>query len=667
VTRIGPDRENRRSGTGRRGQGRGPPPDPARTSGDSAAVPAIKALGLADIRLTVRSPPLAEEGLPGWLLRLMELNGYRSPLAIERIAGLQRGRAPTDRESVVGTLAAMTGTDPVLVERIVPPRLGPSFRRTVIPGLRLPRTMFDANPKFCAECLRERAILPAAWDLTAWTACPVHGCLLSDRCPTCDEPATWRRAQVLECGRNGCRGRFTDNPTTSADQRLVALSTLLAERIDMPRGMGSSPFGSAFAELADEDLFLLVGRLGRVAASGLTNGDASGGPAMTAAKLLCNWPQSLRDFARSEGIPEGFSAHSTSDFPRIKFLISRNTRISIVSDAVRDFVTRAFLDAVPEAPLKHFAGAVPAEAHAGAWMSLRAASGVLSMHWRSVTRLAFEGVLRSTTVKTASNTFLYLDRCDVERMASRTPSRAELRKRLDAGDLVRKSEAARRLGVQAAVVRALAGSGHLVEVGRVAGSDRTLICSRSLDKLLGSLATATARNPDGRHEGPFLSLPQVVQTRRGLTFQDLIGRIRDGRLHPDIHDRDQAGLRAFLFQRGSLSDLDAELRRVRGVVTVREAATELVCSPLDVKRLVWSGLLRGDVFASEIEEASLTDFRARHVCIRELSTRLGKRKALIERKLAACGHHPVLLPANRKKHCSFWLRSASECIIGTLA
>ena len=147
----------------------------------------------------------------------------------------------------------------------------------------------------------------------------------------------------------------------------------------------------------------------------------------------------------------------------------------------------------------------------------------------------------------------------------------------------------------------------------------------------------------------------------------MIGRIRDGRLHPDIHDRDQAGLRAFLFQRGSLSDLDAELRRVRGVVTVREAATELVCSPLDVKRLVWSGLLRGDVFASEIEEASLTDFRARHVCIRELSTRLGKRKALIERKLAACGHHPVLVPANRKKHCSFWLRSASECIIGTQA
>ena len=426
----------------------------------------------------------------------------------------------------------------------------------------------------------------------------------------------------------------------------------------------NSLFESSFAELADEDLLLLVGRLGQVAACGMRSDEASDGPAMMAAKLLCDWPKALRDFARSEAAGENFSAHSTSAFPRIKFLISRNTRISIVSEAVREFVTRAFLEAIPEAPLKHFAGAVPAEASAGSWISLRAASSVLGMHWLSVKRLASEGVLRSSTVTTALNTFLYLDRGDVERMAARTPLKSELRKSLDAGKLINKSEAARRLNASVAVVRALAASGHVIEIGRIAGSARRLVCPRSVDELLGSLAAATVLNPAPRLGGPFLDLSQVIQTRKGLTFENLIGRIRDGGLHPDIHDPDRSGLRAFLFERGSLSALDAELRRTRGVVTVSEAATKLVCSPLDVKRLVRCRLLHGDVCASEVEADSLVDFRARHVSIRELSTRLGKRKAPVERKLYECGHQPVLVPANGRKHLSFWLRSASECVVG---
>ena len=601
--------------------------------------------------------------MPGWLLRLTEINGYGRPLAIERIAGLQRGRVPSAREAVVEALAYVTGTDPSRVDRIVPQRIGPSFRRTIIPSLRLPRTMFDAKPKFCTECLRERKVLPAVWDLTAWAACPIHGCLLSDRCPACDEPVSWLRASTDRCGEKGCRGLLSDGPVRPADDTLVALSRLLAARIGVPGGEGGSPIGPPLAELGSEDVFLLVGRLGRLASP---NGGSDGprdAPALMAAKLLTAWPENFHDFVRSQATPPETHAHATKAYPRITLLLHRDKRLGAISDAARNFVTRAFLTAIPETPLKHFAGAVAKETLASSWVSLRATAKLLGMHWRSVTRLAREGALRSTTVTTNSNTFLYLDRADVRRMAARTPSPSNLRNRFESGELIKKAEAGRRLNISVAFVRALADAGFLIETRRIAGSHRALIDSGSVVQILARLTEAAVSQPMPIPEGPVLDLLQVVQTRKGLTLEDLLRRIEDGELRPDLYDSTKEGLRAYLFDRSNLSGLDADLRRKRGVLTVPEAATALVCSGIDVKRLVWAGLLQGNVYANEIECISLAEVRARYASGRELAGSLCTKPYKIERMLRDRGHLPVLAQANRRKQCSFWDRSMAAGVL----
>jgi len=54
------------------------------------------------------------------------------------------------------------------------------------------------RPKICPCCASERSVRLAEWDLSLWTACPLHGCALIEHCPSCGKRLP-RHCSYIEC------------------------------------------------------------------------------------------------------------------------------------------------------------------------------------------------------------------------------------------------------------------------------------------------------------------------------------------------------------------------------------------------------------------------------------------------------------------------------------
>ena len=178
-------------------------------------------------RLVVRTAPMPGEHVLGYLLRLAEINDYKGPhwlpgfnqskgKDIKRKAGGVNRAASSELEELTGVV----GLQEALGGWRTPGRC--SIGR----GVSLPVQQVQLGwRKICPSCLEEARFLRAAWDLTHWVACPIHGRFMLQECPECRQPLGWREAKLDHC----CRGTpLTAIRPAQAPEEVVGLMRALA-------------------------------------------------------------------------------------------------------------------------------------------------------------------------------------------------------------------------------------------------------------------------------------------------------------------------------------------------------------------------------------------------------------------------------------------------------
>lgn len=224
---------------------------------------------------------------------------------------------------------------------------GRSPARVVLHGtVTLASNLVDRRrPKVCPACIAVRPVLPFTWDLSFWTACPVHGSRMLATCPACDAPLRWDRQRLDRCCKNV---PFAAEPVQAAPAETVDLVRLIAFRTGATAPLPTKSLMDRAGHLSLADTLALVRLLGGLRLDRMTHSRAATKPTLRdaegivdeAARILACWPSGLHDaLAASSG------THPTSDVSlRARFgpayhRVKNGSRgpLAFVSDEMRRF------------------------------------------------------------------------------------------------------------------------------------------------------------------------------------------------------------------------------------------------------------------------------------------------------------------------------------------
>lgn len=161
--------------------------------------------------LLFRAVPYRDESFLGYLLRLSDLNEYETPTWLLPLADMRKDMNDDNFSSYnlsthlgLEGLSALTGIGAERLRALEYRPIGAVEGRLTgnydVLGNSLPVYLIRLhNPKFCPFCLRDQPYVRKLWELTIITACPVHGCLLFERCPSCGKRPTYMRRRLWEC------------------------------------------------------------------------------------------------------------------------------------------------------------------------------------------------------------------------------------------------------------------------------------------------------------------------------------------------------------------------------------------------------------------------------------------------------------------------------------
>lgn len=173
--------------------------------------------------LVIRSLPAVDESPEGYLLRLATLNGLAGTRRIKRYLGMAgRVRYSYEEWSHVFNELGIS---------ISPDEFGytPSANDTLrsFGQIKVPSSALNlSKPRVCPECIAECQYARRLWDLKTYAACHLHGCVLMDRCPTCERSLTWTRSRIDRCP---CGTDLAHWPVGPAPRSTVQISKLHAE------------------------------------------------------------------------------------------------------------------------------------------------------------------------------------------------------------------------------------------------------------------------------------------------------------------------------------------------------------------------------------------------------------------------------------------------------
>ena len=198
--------------------------------------------------LTRHSSPGPTESLWGYFLQLTEKNGLPSPGRIAKQAGYTAFGVRSARLSA-SSLAEITGHRQKLrkIQYYGAPR-----GYSKILGQRVPcNELLWGASRVCPFCIDEKGIVEAHFDLELMVACPVHRCVLLDRCWNCKQVLKWYRPGMLICVC-GADLRKHQNSPKLIDQQSCELLEIIRRRV---LKVGTSQAG--WSTLPESDLLKL--------------------------------------------------------------------------------------------------------------------------------------------------------------------------------------------------------------------------------------------------------------------------------------------------------------------------------------------------------------------------------------------------------------------------
>jgi TniQ len=190
------------------------------------------------VKLLVTPKPEKGESFIGYLVRLTELNGYDTPSWILSLADIDYMELQWTFSFAFGKTKGLkkladlsNNTLEYLNTLVYFPANFPQGNTTEhdfdFYGATLNRSIIRPHhPKICPKCLADFGYCLRLWDCSLVTACPIHRCLLLDRCPKCRRQIRAIRKSVSMC-HCGCDWREIDS--TGVNEKEMAVSRRVFE------------------------------------------------------------------------------------------------------------------------------------------------------------------------------------------------------------------------------------------------------------------------------------------------------------------------------------------------------------------------------------------------------------------------------------------------------
>ncbi len=198
-------------------------------------------------RRLLRTPrPYEDENLKGLIIRAAEENAYETAahlLSLAEVRVDERTGISIYTEQRLQNLSEMLNLDVPTLRDLAcltgiegtPPEAYNIFGHRVYKY-----SVRTTKPKVCPDCLREANYARKIWDLAAFTCCPKHGVLLSDKCPECGNKISWNRPGVSICSH--CGRDWREVAISEVPEGETTLSSLILETCGL-RGAGEVPAG----------------------------------------------------------------------------------------------------------------------------------------------------------------------------------------------------------------------------------------------------------------------------------------------------------------------------------------------------------------------------------------------------------------------------------------
>jgi hypothetical protein len=599
-------------------------------------------------RLTVRGPPLADESLKGYVLRLAQANGHPDIRWLLDTAGLRLAIAGTRCD--LTTLSNLTGVGPIDLEALTN---WPVAGRTGLVRFgngSLPATALDLiHPRACPSCVRERGSVRRIWDVTAYVACRTHGCWLVDSCPHCLSHLSWMRPGLELCQ---CRRVWTDASSGLASESALEVAALLEERTAQPMLTSASqtlPVGALQTLDMAVRFIAFFGsnhtdpnwRVSTMTKAGLA---ADRKTVETAAHLLQDWPQSLYEWlersARSSEHRVGLAAEYGHCLPRLRAFFGDEPFAFLYSEVRRYFANhwgnglikrKSIFYAPPIAPRR---------------VSGSQAAKSLGITSASIARMVGDGTLKGELRDMGRRRQILVDPTSVQELQERAKRSLSC------------EAAAECLGTSCSQIEKLRRGGLLDGTVKVGGAFRYERASLEglVDALLQKATVMTGTGVDmvslaGLPLHRRLSLPSVLQEA--------------------LADRLPLWRRAASPLEGGLGSLYVRKSDVFGhtvgssgerCLGVREAAKSLGVSVRMVHVLAVAGCFQNDrlhanrLAKCELSEKSIAEFHRNFCFSRDLLYFKGKSSKTVIFTLKALLILPFIAPDNRKGISAVWRR-----------
>lgn len=250
--------------------------------------------------LLVRHPaPHPTESLPGYVVRLTELNGYASPSDLYRLADMNGGEISASTFNC-SKFAAITTHPIVELERIAlkpSQSQSPAFSLLGNPVSTSDLTLTGA--KACPDCVAEMGFIEAHWHIDLMVACPIHKKATVFFCPKCKRRLSWMRSGLLTCA---CGEPFQPPSRSVFFQPELELLDIIRRKA---LGVRTPPQSTCmperqFASMSLQSALSLIRCLGdhRLIADRCKTSGPARPQLQAAAKVLAEWPSNFHKLLR---------------------------------------------------------------------------------------------------------------------------------------------------------------------------------------------------------------------------------------------------------------------------------------------------------------------------------------------------------------------------------
>ncbi len=553
-------------------------------------------------RLLFRVDPVPFESPLGYLCRVAHAPGYDGPQWLADLAGIPPGGFELAERG--SKLAHALRLDVSEWRRLCyMPVMGRIEHRTFLGQIIGAHQLNYARPRICPECLREDPIWWAAWDLKLVSACPIHRCLLIDRCPSCRHKLTWRRRAVHECR---CRQDLRDVEPEKAEDPLVTINAAIWSAAGFHREACEAEVKRANllpdqGKLSLDATLRLVRFLGSVHENGrirrkqirpFAELNIATRIGIGATTMLMDWPRSFRDTLRRMADepshdPPGLNFHKVfGNFYRHLFDVLPRNEFGFLHDAFESFVAEDW-NGLVRGQHRWFSGALKTSTK---WITASEGQKVYGASKKLIKSLVRQREIKGILV----NTGLHRTECWIWRESLR--------------DWVTKREGERASYMTGTEVKRLLGLKHetlmkIVQAGLIRyskGVDKSLpngfsFRCEDVARITNAFDRSKSQTCTDVTPGSVIALGQALKNYLGrdIGLPSVIRAVIEGKLSQVGYTSAFRGIMGYLFRSDDLrqyrpSQIDTPQG---GFVSFREAATLLTTRTEVIRALVKRGLL----------------------------------------------------------------------------